>query len=114
MKKQLTALLLALSFSLSAFALEEPKTTIDVPHFYGARIERMGKELGLNEEQKAKLETIFNEEKKKMEVVKKIREETRAKLEEVLTPEQITKMDEIKKQRRHKKPAKEIPESEQE
>ena len=113
MKKQLIVLLLTLSLPLSAFSLEESKTTIDVPHFYGAKIERMGKELGLNEEQKAKLETIFNEEKEKLKVVKKIREETRTRLEGVLTPEQITKMDEIKKQKRHKKPAKEIVESKQ-
>lgn len=64
-------------------------------------INRMTKELGLNETQQSKVEAIFNTEKKKVAAVfdeerKKlqlIQEETRSSLQAVLTPEQMDKLD---------------------
>ncbi len=64
-------------------------------------INRMTKELGLNEMQQSKVEAILNSERKKVEAVfneerKKlqlIQEETRSSLQAVLTPEQMDKLD---------------------
>jgi len=64
-------------------------------------IDRMTKELGLNETQRGKVEAILNAEQKKVEAVfneerKKlqlIQEETRASLQAVLTPEQMKKLE---------------------
>lgn len=64
-------------------------------------INRISKELGLDEAQKSKVEAIFNVEKKKVEAVfaeerkklQSIQEETRSSLKAVLTPEQMDKLD---------------------
>jgi len=64
-------------------------------------IDRMTKELGLNETQRGKVEAILNTEQKKVEAVfneerKKlqlIQEETRSSLKAVLTPEQMEKLE---------------------
>jgi len=64
-------------------------------------IDRMTKELGLNETQRGKVEAILNAEQKKVEAVfneerKKlqlIQEETRSNLQAVLTPEQMQKLE---------------------
>lgn len=67
----------------------------------GKGVEHMSKELGLSSEQKSrveailnvekqKVEAIFNEEKQKLQVVQ---DETRSGLKEVLTPEQMDKLD---------------------
>ncbi|MER2512151.1 MAG: hypothetical protein ABTQ25_06990 [Nitrosomonas ureae] len=64
-------------------------------------IDRMTKELGLNETQRSKVEAILNAEQKKVEAVfseerKKlqlIQEETRSSLQAVLTPEQMEKLE---------------------
>ena len=71
-------------------------------------IERMAKEFGLNEEQKAKVESIFNAEKQKVEAIfgeqqgklQAVQEETRASLQEVLTPEQMAKLEKKMSQRK--------------
>ena len=98
MNKKLIGVLLILSFPLSAIAMQSQQGdsgSIDK----GQRIERMTKELGLNEEQKAKVESIFNDQKEKF---KAIREETRTRLQGILTQEQMTKFDEMHQQGRHK------------
>ncbi|MXS84532.1 hypothetical protein ABO04_01050 [Nitrosomonas sp. HPC101] len=64
-------------------------------------VNRMAKELGLNNTQRSQVETIFNNEKRKVEAVfneeriklQAIQEETRASLQAVLTPEQMQKLD---------------------
>ena len=64
-------------------------------------IDRMTKELGLNETQRSKVEAILNAEQNKVEAVfneerKKlqlIQEETRSSLQGVLTPEQMQKLE---------------------
>ncbi|MEK6736871.1 MAG: hypothetical protein AABY47_09885 [Pseudomonadota bacterium] len=64
-------------------------------------INRISKELGLDETQKSKIEAIFTIERKKVEAVfaderkklQSIQEETRSSLQAVLTPEQMDKLD---------------------
>ena len=64
-------------------------------------INRMTKELGLNETQRTKVEVILNTEKQKVEAVfneerkklQSIQEGTRKNLQAVLTPEQMKKLD---------------------
>ncbi|UJP05921.1 MAG: hypothetical protein LZF61_02785 [Nitrosomonas sp.] len=64
-------------------------------------VNRIGKELGLNDAQKSKLNAIFIDERKKVEAVfneerkklQQIQEQTRASLQAVLTPEQMDKLD---------------------
>lgn len=64
-------------------------------------IDRMSKELGLSEDQKSGVEAIFNVEKKKVEAIfneekqklQMVQEETRSSLQDVLTPEQMDKLD---------------------
>ncbi|SDZ88651.1 Spy/CpxP family protein refolding chaperone [Nitrosospira multiformis] len=67
----------------------------------GKGIERISKELGLTEEQRPKVESIFNVEKQKVEAIfneerqklQLVQEETRSSLQSVLTPEQMDKLD---------------------
>lgn len=64
-------------------------------------LNKMTKELGLNETQRSKVETILNTEKKKVEAVfneerkklQSIQEETQTSLKAVLTPEQMEKLE---------------------
>lgn len=70
-------------------------------------IDRMSKELGLSQDQKSRVEAIFNVEKKKVEAIfeeekKKlqlVQDETRSSLQGVLTPEQMDKLDKKMKAR---------------
>lgn len=64
------------------------------------KLEHMSKELQLSADQKAKLEAIFNE---KHEKFRAIREEAQNRIKGVLSEEQITKWDELKKQRYEKR-----------
>jgi Spy/CpxP family protein refolding chaperone len=76
-------------------------------------INRMAKELGLNEKQQSKVaeilnterqkvEAVFNEERKKLQL---IQEETRKNLQAVLTPEQMEKLDKKMRQESSKSAA---------
>ena len=65
----------------------------------GDRFERLAKKLDLNDEQKGKLEAIFKEQREKFDAV---RQETRVRMQSVLSPEQMTKLDELKQQRKEK------------
>lgn len=64
-------------------------------------INRISKELGLNDTQKSKVEAILDNEKKKVEAVfteerkklQQIQEITRTNLQAILTPEQMEKLD---------------------
>ena len=61
----------------------------------------MSKELGLNADQRSKVEAIFETEKNKVEAIfneerqklQVVQQDTRASLEGVLTPEQMNKLD---------------------
>ncbi|WP_442497790.1 Spy/CpxP family protein refolding chaperone [Methylobacter sp. sgz302048] len=93
-KKIITiAIALALPFSASAGAGAE-KEGFEGGYRHGEKMERMAKELNLNEEQKTKMDALFKEQHEKY---KSLHEETRTRLKEILTPEQMQKMDEIKK-----------------
>jgi hypothetical protein len=98
MNKKLIGALLVLSFPLTAIPVksqQEDSGSLDKDQ----RIERMTKELGLNEEQTAKVESIFNDQKKKL---KTMHGEKRTLLQGVLTQEQMTKLDKIHQQRQPK------------
>ena len=93
MNKKIIMLALALALPLTASAFPGDKGG---PGWHHAnRLEHLSKNLDLNAEQKTKLEAIFKEEDEKL---KAIHEETQKRLKEILTPEQVTKFDELKKQ----------------
>lgn len=77
----------------------------------GKGLERMSKELGLTAEQKPRVEAIFNAERKKVEAIfeeekkklQAVQEETRSSLKEVLTPEQMAKLDKKMREQAGKK-----------
>ncbi len=76
-------------------------------------INRMAKDLGLNDDQKAKVESIFDEEKQTVEAIFKeegeklqaAQQQTHNSLQQVLTPEQLAKLDQ-KMQRKSKRAGK--------
>ncbi|MGZ8237241.1 MAG: hypothetical protein ACXW00_03505 [Methylobacter sp.] len=104
MNKKIIMIAMALALPLTVAAMPGTDKENDEGSHYGNRMERMTKELNLNEEQKTKMNALFKEQHEKY---KTIHEETRVRLKEILTPEQMTKMDDMKKrhheQRQHKK-----------
>ena len=86
------ALALALPLTVAAFPGGDPA---GMAAHDNAKIERMAKRLDLNADQKAKVEAIFKEQQDKM---KAIHDETRTRIQGVLTKEQIAKMDSMKKE----------------
>jgi Spy/CpxP family protein refolding chaperone len=92
MNKKLISIVLALSIPLTAIAGQGPQSDFERPH--GQKIERLTRELGLGADQKTKVESLFKEQKEKY---KALHEETRGQLQKILTPEQMTKLDEIHK-----------------
>jgi protein CpxP len=100
MNKKIILIAMALALPLTAAALPGTDTEGGEGEYrHGKKMERMTKELNLNEEQKTKMDALFKEQHEKY---KTIHEETRTRLKEILTPEQMTKMDEMKK-RHHEK-----------
>jgi protein CpxP len=97
MNKKIIILALALALPLTAAAFSGDKGDFEGHH--ANRVEHLTKRLDLTPEQKTKLEALFKEQDKKLKI---IHEETRTRLQEVLTKEQITKLDELKKQRHDK------------
>ena len=97
MNKKIITLTLALALPLTAAAFPGDNGGFEGHH--ANRIERLTKNLDLTAEQKTKVEAIFKEQEGKF---KAIHEETRTRLQEVLTKEQMTKFDELKKQRHDK------------
>ncbi|MFI3190925.1 hypothetical protein BCS42_09900 [Crenothrix sp. D3] len=97
MNKKLIGLLLALSIPLTAAA------EMSYPHGDMARhAEHLTKELGLNAEQKTKVEAIFEAQREKS---KALHQETEVSLKAVFTPEQLTKFETM--QAKHKEMRKE-------
>ncbi len=95
MNKKIITLALALALPLTVAAF--PGDNADFEGRQANRVERLTKNLDLTPEQKTKVEAIYNEQRDKIKI---IHEETRKRLEEVLSKEQMTKMDDMKKQRR--------------
>lgn len=105
MKKAALCIVLVLGIPYAASAGNQPKDG-------GSQgIERMAKEFGLSDDQKARVESIFNDEKQKVESIfneqqeklKAVQEETRTRLQEVLTPEQMAKLEKKTQQRQPRK-----------
>jgi len=97
MNKKIIILALALVLPLTAAAF--PGGKCDFEGHHANKVERLTKNLNLTAEQKTKVEVIFKEQEGKFKI---IHEETRKRLQEVLTKEQLTKFDEMKKQRHDK------------
>ena len=97
MNKKIVMLALALTLPLSvpAYASSGGEHEGRMGH----KLERLVKKLGLNEDQKSKLEVIFKEQGKKF---KALHEETRQRMKGVLTPKQMAKLDEMKKRHMEK------------
>ncbi|CAA9891276.1 conserved exported hypothetical protein [Candidatus Methylobacter favarea] len=103
-KKLISIIVLTLSLPLAALAGQEPQGDFKRPH--GQKIERLTQELGLNPEQKTQVEAVFKEKKAKY---KALHEETRGQLQKILTPEQMTKLDDIHKRRHEQRGTKDTP-----
>jgi protein CpxP len=97
MNKKIITLALALALPLTVAAYPGNKGDFDGHH--ANRVEHLTKNLELTPEQKTKVEAIFKEQEEKLKI---IHEETHKRLQEVLTKDQITKLDELKKQRHEK------------
>lgn len=95
MNAKLMGMTIALAFPLTVAAYSGG----DHEQYHAKKIERLDKELGLSEDQKVKIEALFKEQGEKY---KAIHRETQSKMKEILTPEQNTKLQEMK-QRRHEK-----------
>ena len=97
MNKKIITLALALALPLTVAAFPGDNGGFEGHH--ADRVERLTKDLNLTPEQKTKVEAIFREQQEKF---KTIHEETQKRLQEVLTKEQMTKMEEMKMQHRGK------------
>lgn len=97
MNVKLISLVIALVLPLSAVAYPGGKG--DHEHYRGKKIERLDKELGLSEDQKAKVEALFKEQGEKHKAIHK---ETQSRLKAILTPEQNAKLEEMKQRRLEK------------
>ncbi|MDC8445637.1 MAG: hypothetical protein LV471_06865 [Nitrosomonas sp.] len=97
MNVKLISMVIALALPLSVMAYPGGKG--DHEQYRAKKIERLDKELGLSEDQKAKVEALFKEHGDKH---KALHQETQSQLQSILTPEQNAKLEEMK-QRRHEK-----------
>ncbi len=97
MNMKLISMVIALALPLSVMAYPGGKG--DHEQYRAKKIERLSTELGLNEDQKAKIEALFKERGEKHRA---LHQETKAQLQTILTPEQNTKLEEMK-QHRHEK-----------
>jgi protein CpxP len=98
MNKKIATLAIALALPLTAAAFPGSGGGCLEGH-RGNRLERITKTLDLNDEQKGKLEVIFKEQKEKSDA---IHQETRNRMQKVLSSEQMSKLDELKKSHQEK------------
>lgn len=98
MNTNLVAIVLALTLPLTATA-NPGEYKGDHDHYQAKKIERLDKELSLTSDQKSRIETLFKQNGEKF---KALREETQSQMQTILTPEQYTKLQEMK-QRRHER-----------
>ena len=99
-KMIIMAMAIALPLTVSAMPGEGPGSEGGK---HANRLEKMAKTLNLTDDQKAKLEAIFKEQHAKY---KALRKETSERMSEVLTAEQMEKMQEGKKRRQEKRKGK--------
>jgi Spy/CpxP family protein refolding chaperone len=100
MNKKLMSMLLALGFLFGPIAGHTQQKDAGLADSRKG-LDRMSKELGLNADQRSKVEAIFETEKNKVEAIfneerqklQVVQQDTRASLEGVLTPEQMNKLD---------------------
>lgn len=97
MNTKMLGIVFALVLPLSAVAYASEKG--DHQQYRAKKMERLEKELSLTEDQKTQMEALFKQQKQKF---KAIREETQSELQTILTPEQFSKLEEMK-QRRYEK-----------
>ncbi|MDV6345796.1 hypothetical protein [Nitrosomonas sp. Is37] len=108
MYAKLYSMVIALIFPLTLAAHSGGEG--DHEQYRAKKIEWLNKELTLSEDQKVKIEALFKEQGEKRKV---IREETQSRLKTILTPEQNTKLQEMK-QRGHEKGCEKYQERKQE
>jgi len=95
MNKRLIVLALSLFLPIAVFA--EEANDMEAPAMCKKRTEHLTKQLGLNDEQKTKVEAILTTQHEK---IKALHEETDASIKAILTPEQQTKFDQLQQQRK--------------
>ncbi len=93
MNKKLMAIALALAIPLTAMAGDDSQAEA------AKKAECLAKDLGLNAEQQAKIKTVFEQKEQKSKL---LREEFHAQMQQILTPEQQTKMEEKHKRKDNK------------
>lgn len=98
MNAKLTAIVFALVLPFTAVTYAGGEKG-DYQHHCAKKMERLEKELSLTADQKSQMEALFKEQKTKF---KAIREETQSQMQTILTPDQYTKLEEMK-QRRYEK-----------
>lgn len=95
MKK--TFLAIALSFSIPAAVAFGLGSQDEYGLSRGPSVDRLAQALKLTDQQKTQLEAIFAEQGEKRRA---LWEETRARMQEVLTAEQLTQLDEMRQHRK--------------
>lgn len=98
MNRKVITIALALALPLAAAAFPGGHEG-DFNGHKGDRVEHLAKKLDLSAEQKAQLKQVFEEQHAKREA---LRLETEQRMQTVLTPEQMAKFEELKKQRHEK------------
>lgn len=98
MNKKIITIVLALALPLTVAAFPGGHEG-DFKGHKGDRVEQLAKKLDLSAEQKEQLKQVFEEQQAKREA---LRQETDQRMQTVLTPEQMAKFEEIKKQRHEK------------
>lgn len=113
MNKKLIGIVLALAFPLAVTA-NPGEHKHDHEQHRAKKIERLDKELSLTDDQKSKVDTLFKQNGEKF---KAIHEETQSQLKTILTPEQYSKLQEMKQRQQeqwHGKHQKRLQEKKQE
>ncbi|MCQ8103628.1 hypothetical protein NP590_05895 [Methylomonas sp. SURF-2] len=98
MNKKILIIALALALPLTVGAFPGGHDG-DFKGHKGDRIEHLAQKLDLSAEQKQQLQQVFEEQHAKREA---LRQETDQRLQTVLTPEQMAKFEDMKKERHEK------------
>ncbi|MDD2661679.1 MAG: Spy/CpxP family protein refolding chaperone [Methylococcales bacterium] len=93
MNKKMIVLAINLALPLTAFAFTPGDKCLDADH--GHRVERLAKDLDLNDAQKTKVDILYKELHEKFNAMIN---ETHTKMQEMLTPGQRTKLEELNMQ----------------
>jgi Spy/CpxP family protein refolding chaperone len=98
MNVKLISMVIALALPLSVMAYPGGGKG-DYEQYRAKKIERLNNELGLSEDQKAKVEALFKEQGEKHRA---LHTDTQSQLQTILTPEQNTRLEEMKQRRQEK------------